>query len=291
MLREARATLSRRDAFDPLVQSALSSLPVRLSENDVIAQLLQALDGNEHATIAPLIDELFAELRPWAIIPLLAWYSAAPASPARQGVERAITRIANRNMSELVRLLEHADTAVVRGAVTMARLVPSPAQVAPLTRLLTSTDHTLRMEVVAALNAIGSPGALKVLEAAVEDDVRDVRIGALRAISAHKYAAALPRLQSAVQRKAVRNADLSEKMAFFEAFGAVCGDAGIPTLDQVLNGRGLLGNRENAEIRACAAHALGMIGSPAAHRSLQKSLDAQEVVVRSAVSRALRGAS
>ena len=183
------------------------------------------------------------------------------------------------------------DSAVVRGAVTMSRLVPSPAQVAPLTRLLTSTDHTLRVDVITALNAIGSPGALKVLEGAVEDEVRDVRIGALRAIASHKYAAALPRLQSAIQRKAVRNADLSEKMAFFEAFGAVCGDAGVPALDQVLNGRGLLGNREKPEIRACAAHALGLIGSPSAHRALQKSVDAQDVVVRSAVGRALRSAT
>ena len=39
--------------------------------------------------------------------------------------------------------------------------------------------------------------------------------------------------------KAVRDADLTEKMAFFEAYGALCGDAGVPHLDAILNGKGL----------------------------------------------------
>ena len=36
----------------------------------------------------------------------------------------------------------------------------------------------------------------------------------------------LPRLEAIVKGKAVRDADLTEKMAFFEAYGALCGDGG-----------------------------------------------------------------
>lgn len=288
ILREARTTVTRRDNLDAAVQNALASLPVRLSEADVITQLLDVVDTGENAPLTPLLDDLFAELRPWAMIPLLAWYGVAPTSPARLGVERAIVRIATRNTSDLVRLFEHQDSSVVRGAVLIARIVPTPPLVAPLTRLLAGTDAALRADSVAALAAIASPGALKVLEGAIDDEARDVRVGAVRAIGSHRYAAALPRLQTAMAKKQLRNADLSEKMAFFEAFGAVCGEAGVSTLDSVLNGRGLLGYRETPEMRACAAHALGLVNTRAATKALEKAADAPDVVVRSAVARALR---
>jgi hypothetical protein len=99
----------------------------------------------------------------------------------------------------------------------------------------------------------------------------------------------LPRLLDAIRRKEVRAADLGEKMALFEAFGAMCGDAGVGELDGILNARGLLGAKEPPELRACAARALGMIGTRSSMASLQKAADTKDVVVRSAVARAMRG--
>ena len=77
-------------------------------------------------------------------------------------------------------------------------------------------------------------------------------------------------------------------MAFFEAYGAVCGDNGVPFLDGILNSKGMFGKREDPELRACAAIALGRVGTKKAQESLQRASDEKEVVVRSAVSRALR---
>jgi HEAT repeat protein len=69
----------------------------------------------------------------------------------------------------------------------------------------------------------------------------------------------------------------------------MCGDAGVGELDAILNARGLLGAKETPEMRACAARALGLVGTRAALAALQKAVDAKDVVVRSAVARALRG--
>jgi HEAT repeat protein len=87
----------------------------------------------------------------------------------------------------------------------------------------------------------------------------------------------------------VRDADLTEKMAFFEGYGTLCGDGGVPHLDSILNGKGFLGRREDAEIRACAAIALGRVGTPKAQESLRKAAAEKDIVVRNAVTRALRG--
>jgi HEAT repeat protein len=171
----------------------------------------------------------------------------------------------------------------------VATLLATPAAVPGLTRVLRGDDEGLRMEAIAALAEIASPGALQALERGVDDTHRDVRVATFRAIAARRHAGAMPRLVQVLRRKELRAADLGEKMAVFEAFGTVCGDAGVAELDAILNARGLLGAKENPEMRACAARALGLVGTASAIDVLQRAADTKDIVVRSAVARALRG--
>ncbi len=88
--------------------------------------------------------------------------------------------------------------------------------------------------------------------------------------------------------KAIRTADLTEKMAFFEVYGSLSGDGGVAFLDGILNGKGMFGKREDPELRACAAIALGRVRSAKAQESLNRSAGEKDIVVRNAVGRALR---
>jgi HEAT repeat protein len=80
-------------------------------------------------------------------------------------------------------------------------------------------------------------------------------------------------------------------MAFFEAFGLLSGDAGITLLDGVLHAKGFMGKRDDSEFRACAAMALGKIGTPKAMETLNKAANEKDVIVRNAVSKAIRGSA
>ena len=60
-------------------------------------------------------------------------------------------------------------------------------------------------------------------------------------------------------------------------------------MDGLLNSRGLFGKKEDVELRACAAMALGRVGSEAAIATLRRAANEKEVLVRNAVNRALRG--
>jgi HEAT repeat protein len=82
--------------------------------------------------------------------------------------------------------------------------------------------------------------------------------------------------------------DLTEKMAFFEAYGSIAGANGLKTLSAILLQRGMLMMKEPADTRACAAMALGRIKTPEARDILQRGLEDKELVVRNAVNRALR---
>jgi HEAT repeat protein len=141
---------------------------------------------------------------------------------------------------------------------------------------------------VIALTEIGSPGAMQMLERAVADEDREVRIVAVRALGARNARASVPRIEAAIKGKVLRESNLTEKMAFFEAYGLLAGDAGIALLDGLLNAKGFMGKRDDSEIRACAAMALGKIGSTKAMESLNKASGEKDVIVRNAVSRAIR---
>jgi HEAT repeat protein len=82
--------------------------------------------------------------------------------------------------------------------------------------------------------------------------------------------------------------DLTEKMAFFEAYGAIAGASALKPLSALLLERGLLRMKEPPETRACAAIALGRLKLPEARDVLQRASEDKELVVRNAVNRALR---
>ncbi len=290
LLRES-GVIVRKALVDPSVLALLAELPARLSDPTVMSQLLQALDEGARTPVASLLEGVFSELRPSALVPLVAWLGTATASPVRAAIERASLRLAGANATELARLLEHTDMAVVRGALRLSAQLATPAAVPGLAKLLRGDDAKMRIDAVAALGDIGSVGALQALERGIDDAEREVRVATFRALTVRKHAGALPKLAQSLRRKELRVADLGEKMALFEAYGTLCGDAGVAELDQLLNARGLLGAREPAELRACAARALGLISTASASAALQRASDTKDVVVRSAVMRAMRSAT
>ena len=289
LLAESQATIARATGVTTEQRDRMGHLRERLSAPEPLGQLLQALD--EAADLPPQgeLTELFEQLEPAALGTVFAWLPRLQNSRIRALVEQAADRLAGANSAELVLLIGSRDAAVAAEAVRRAGEMRTPAAVAPLSKLLTDADVVLRQIAVQALTNIGSAGALQALERAIDDDDREVRVAAVRALGAKSYKGVVHRLESTIRGKALRSADLTERMAFFEAYGAMCGDAGVPYLDALLNAKGLFGRREDPEVRACAAMALGRIATGKAQESLRRASTEKDVVVRNAVNRAMRG--
>ncbi len=209
----------------------------------------------------------------------------------RPVLEAAAVRLAAQNTADLVKLIGSTVPGVALEAAKRAGTLKTPAAVAPLGKALQDGDPGLRVAAVQALGEIGSPSALQALERGLDDSERDVRVAAVRALSARTYRPVLAKLDAVVKGRAIRDADLTEKMAVFEAYGALCGEDGVAPLDALLHGKSLFGRREDSELRACAAVALGRINTPRAQESLRRAANEKDVVVRNAVNRALRGGS
>ena len=261
-----------------------------MSDPKPLGQLLQALEDSPLRAPQMELDELFGILQGRALETILAWIGRSKNNELKMLLEGAATRLASSNSGELVRLIGSDDEAVVHEAIRRAAALKTPAAVPALGKLLTVGEVEIRVAAVTALTEIGSPGAMQMLERAITDEDRDVRVVAVRALGARNTRSALPRIEAAIKGKDLRDGNLTEKMAFFEAYGTLCGDAGIPLLDGLLNAKGFMGKKDDGEIRACAAMALGKIGSPKAMESLNRAVNEKDVIVRNAVSRAIRRA-
>ena len=289
LLREATVATQRAEGLDARHRERLAGLPDRLSAPHALAQMLQALDDAPDLPPQDELLELFEQLRPTALETALTWLSRVQNIRLRMLLEQSVSRLAMANTGELVRLIAAEDRVVSLEAMRRAAALKTPAAVGPLTRVLAEGDVEQRQAAVAALAEVGSAGALQALERGLGDSDRDVRVGTARALAGRGYRAALARVDGILKSKQIREADLSEKMAFFELYGALCGESGVGFLDGLLNGKGFLGRREDPEVRACAALALGRIATPGALAALRTASAEKDVVVRNAVNRALRG--
>lgn len=290
LLREAAATLERARDVQPETRDRLASLAVRLSEPAALSQLLEAMDAAPVLPSSTDLNDLFGQLRPTALSTIFAWLPRAQNVGLRPLLESAATRIAESATGELVKLIADPSRDVALEAIRRCGAMRTAAGVPAMAKVLEHGDREFRLAALSSLGDIGSPGALQAMERALGDADRDLRVQAGRTLMSRQYRPALQRAEAAVKSKELREADRTERLTFFELYGSLCGDAGVPYLDGVLNAKGgLFARKEDPELRACAAVALGRIGTAAARESLQRAEGDKDVVVRNAVTRAMRG--
>ena len=289
LLREVNLAANRARDLTPTQRETLLSLPNRMSEPEALSQLLQSLDERAELPEQAELNELFDQLRVSALATIFSWLGRLQNPRIRTLLEGAGQRLAAANTGELVRLIGAPEREVALEAIRRAGAMRAAAAVPALARLMGQADADVRLAAVQALAEVGTPGALQQLERTIDDTSRDVRVATVRAFAARAHRPALARIEGAIKGKRLQEADLTERMALFEAFGAMCGDAGISLLDGLLNAKGFFGKREDPDLRACAAMALGRVGSADALAALRRASSDKEILVRNAVNRALRG--
>ena len=291
VLRELGALLERGVLAGQEQRAAADRLFDELSEPALVGQLVRTI---EEADVVPEAEELavfLACLRPAALPTLIRAAGATTAPGRRELLEAAVDRLAAQHPARIVELVSSPDPALAAGSALVAGRLRLAAALPAVARLLERPEPEVRRAAVEALVGLRSAEALQALERALEDTDREVRIGAARGLGALRYQPARPRLEAILRGRRLRAADLTEKLAFFQAYSALGGPESVAFLDRLLNGRVRLWRREPPEIRACAALALGQLSAPAARAALERALRQSEPVVRSAVLRALHAAA
>ncbi len=290
ILRETKLLKERAANLRMEQTQRLDGFVIRLSEGAVLGQLLQSLDEASGLGLESYAGDVLAALRPTALEPLVSWLPNLSSQPLRKLIEQVVDKLASNNTAEVQRLLRSADSQALPGIVEICGRLQLHQSVPAFTEVIGHPDAAVRLAAVQTLGILGTPGAMTLLERGLDDPDRLVRVAAVRAVGIRGYKGALRRVEAVVLGKSAKAMDLTEKMAFFEAYGAIAGTNGLKALSSILLERGLLKMKEPPETRACAAMALGRIKGAEARALLQRAAEDKDLVVRNAVNRALRGA-
>ena len=286
VLRETKQLKEKSLGFTPGHIQRLGTFTSSLSEPATVGQLLQSLDEASGLGVDTHAAEVIKELRASALEPLVGWLPSLSSAPLRKTLEEVIDRLAGNNTAEVHRLLK-TDSPALEGIIALCGRLALHQAVPGLAETLGHAKPGIRLATVQTLGLLGTPGAMSLVDRALDDADKAVRIAAVRVVGTRGYKGALKRVETVVLGKS-KDMDLTEKMAFFEAYGSIAGANGLKALSAILLQRGLLRMKEPADTRACAAMALGRIRTPEARDILQRATDDKELVVRNAVNRALR---
>jgi hypothetical protein len=288
VLRESRVLAQRVQGLQPEFVARLDGFIGKLSEPAIVSQLIQSIDEAPAIAGEATVAEVLRELRATALEPILTWIPSLGSPGLRKLLEEVADRLAQAHPAELLRILRSPDSEALAPVVALCGRLQLTQTVPGLGETTAHRDPAVRLASVQALAQLGTPAALGFVEKALEDADRAVRLAAVRVVGSRGYKGAQRRVEGLVLGKGVGDMDLTEKMAFFEAYGSIAGAAGLKPLGAILLPRGLLRMKEASETRACAAIAIGKIRTPEARELLQRAADDKDLVVRNAVSRALR---
>jgi HEAT repeat protein len=288
VLKELRRLEQMPGMFDEEQLGASRAILDGISAPEAIEELIAALyNGTIRASSAQLAAFL-QFLRGGALAPLLRESETVEHRELQAVLRKAVQGIANQNRAALVELLAEQDALIAAAAARLAGQMQVAETAPALAGLLRHADPAVRLAAIEAAITLKASVVAGQLEQALQDSEREVRIAAARALGELRYTPAQDALGGLIRSKQIRFADITEKVAVFEAYGMSAQDAGVELLDDLLNKKGLLGKRESTEMRAAAALGLGRIGSTAARAALERAAQDEDPVVRSNVNRALR---
>lgn len=289
VLEELAAARAEPEILDEVRQGECDRLLDDLSSAETVEEIVRGLQDGTIDGSVDVLGRLLKFLRPSALPVLLEAAEREETAGLKATLRGAVLGIAEENREAVLALLEHMNPVLASGAVRLVGEMGITDAAPKLAALMVHPDAAVRLAVVGAAQLLGQASTTDVLVGALSDEESDVRVAAAEALEALGHEGAAPALKESVTGKEIRQADLTEKIAFFESYGVLGGASAVDVLSELLNKKGFLGRREPSEIRASAARALGKTGLPNAQEALRAAEKDEDAVVRTAVRHALQG--
>ena len=252
MVREVGVLLGRVPDLEPEHRDALGGLATELSDPQVIRQVLQSLDDEDVRPNSEELGDLFGELGANVVLTVLRGIPRLDNEAAKVLLRSAVGRQAARFPEVVKEALVSPDREIVMVGLRCVQSSKLSTVHPELRKLSKHEDVGLRRTLVGSLAGLGTSEALRELEELLHDPDHDIRIAAVHALSTCGDPSTRSVVESIVLGRAIRDADRSEKSAFFESYGVLFGESVIANLEPLLRG-GLLRRRADPATRACVA--------------------------------------
>ena len=234
--------------------------------------------------------ELFEQLRPAALATVFQWLRQIAQRAAAPGARGGGGRLAGANTAELVRLIQSPDRDVSLEAIRRAGSLKAQAAVLPLSQGAQRAGRR-------APPARGAgAGRDRIAGRAAGARARASRTPTAKCasrprarMSARAHRPALARLEAAVKGKASAMPTSPRRWRSSRRTARSCGDAGVALLRRDAQWQGISRPARGPEIAPARRSRSAASARHAAIEALRKAGGEKDVVVRNAVTRALRG--
>lgn len=152
----------------------------------------------------------------------------------------------------------------------------------------TTTHPRVRQEVVASLRKYHTPEVRTMMINALQDEDPQVRTLALRHLANARDTTVIALLSEKMNKKEFQDVALEEKKRYFTALAMIGGPQLLSFFKDHLTTRGLLNKIHLDEMRAGAATALGIVGSPEAIAVLESGMQSTNKAIRDSCTEVLR---
>ncbi len=284
MVREIEAIAKKRQQQDIIEE--VDNVVAELSQPIVVEQLVRVLEDGSIDPNSEDLATLLGVLRAEAVSTLMKAIPLVLQRDAKEQLMATLDRLAAANPKLMASMIGDDDPRVAAEAAKLAGRLKMAGTAEAIAGLLKRTEPEVRLAGVQALVELRTSVAGKPLLLALHDDQRDVRVAAARGLADLRYSPAAEELEGHITNKDLLKRDLTEQLAFFEAFARAAGNGGVKLLAKLLNGRRFLWLRHPSSLRACAARALGIIGGAEANRELNTAEMDRDTMVLSAVHKA-----
>lgn len=233
------------------------------------------------------IKEYIQQLDRNAITPLIEILGELKNMRARKVIIDGLAILGRRDMQSLVKGLSDERWYVVRNIVYILRLIGDKRAVEYLLKTIRHPDMRVRREIIKTLGEIKAPQAVSTLRDHLNDPDPQIRIATVRALGGIHTEAAKRLLLQRINTKDFLHRGLEEKKEYFEVLSSWKDEEVIEFLVKTLKKNALFNRAKNFENRACAAYALGLIGSKEHLKILKKYADSGNPVFREHVRNAI----
>jgi hypothetical protein len=144
----------------------------------------------------------------------------------------------------------------------------------------TNQHPRVRQEVIASMRKFHNPQIRQMMLEALNDADPQVRTLALRHLANARDASVVTVLADRMKTKEFPETPLEEKKRYFTALAMIGGGQLVPFFRDHLTTRGLLNKQHLDEMRAGAAAALGIVGSPEAVQILEAGMASTNKAIR-----------
>lgn len=209
-------------------------------------------------------------------------------APARKAIISILSELGKKDIPSIAKGLHDRRWYVVRNIICILRQIGDTSAAEYLTRAVRHPDRRVKKEAIRTLGVMGTGSVLPVLKDCMSDTDELVRLAAVRAIGLIGTPVSKKIILDRITARDFRNKSYNEKKEFYEIIAKWKDSDVISLLIRNLKRKTLFKRAKNLEIRAAAAHGLGIIGTEEALENLMKLQNSKNKLLRENVQLAIK---